>query len=207
MRAFIKAFFTLTGFALLSLAILANGTLTSQVIAVVVLIAGFFASTYVYRLVLKRPSSDLSRFATPDLDNLIPVSGSGISEVTPQQLCDYFSANSWKLNNAELKIWGDWQNKSLDSPKTVKSISYEQSFKKLTIDFRNGQLQIINPRNIHLASHLLKILFADKVLWNWNSTSSLIYYKTGNQVERKTNVALNLDKLDIDSTQPALLIK
>ena len=129
MTAYLRAFFTFASFGILALAFAVDGGLIPQIIAGIVLIIGIKVTRYVLHLAKTRPAGDLNYRATPDLDNLKPIPGSGIIEITAEKLAKTFNPESLNLIDGFLKIWGDWQNKSLDTPKSLEKIHFNENTK------------------------------------------------------------------------------
>lgn len=205
-RAVFNAIITLIGFVVLAIAFIDSGKIVNLIISGSIFLFGVYVSVYVFRLVKNRPFGDLSPRSTPDLNNLTPAPGSGIIEISAEKLCDLFNKENWKFSPfGRLKIWGDWQHKHLDVPKYITNMSYQTSSHLLSIVFDKGKLQIINPRIIHASKGYLKIIFADKILWKWDDNSSLIYEKIDLSIIRYPNLELEVDELEVDATQPALI--
>lgn len=204
-RAVVQSIGTFVGFIILTLAFFSSEDLFGTIIGVIVILIGFFVSRYVFKLSLRRPASELSRFSIPDLDSLKPAPGSGIIEMSPEELVLQFNSNKWTLKAGKLTIWGDWNSKGLDQPKEIEQLSYDQSKKKLQFDFSDGKLEILEPNVMHLSSAYLKIMQATSIKWSWGSDSILMYKNSNGNVSRKSNVEVDLSDLDIDATQPALI--
>ncbi|MTI41728.1 hypothetical protein [Fulvivirga lutimaris] len=205
LRAIIRATFTFLGISALALSFLASGDIISMVISGLIFIGGIYASYYVFRLIKSRPFGEINNFSSPDLDHLIPTAGSGVKEIAKEELVELYQTGVWKPGNGVLKIWGDWKAKNLDKPKKITAIAFNKETNQLVISFSKGRVLVLSPRIIHITSSSLKIMYADKILWNWEGESSLIYEKHQKEITRASNIEMELGEFDVDVSQPALL--
>lgn len=205
LRAIIRAIFTFLGISVLAFAFLASGDTVSIIISGLIFIGGIYASYYVFRLIKSRPFGEINNFSSPDLDHLVPTVGSGVKEIEKEELAKLYQTGAWKPDTGALKIWGDWKEKNLDKPKKLTAIAFNKKTNQLVISFNIGRVQVLSPRTIHITSSSLKIMYADKILWNWEGKSALIYEKVGHEIKRTSNIELKLSEFDIDIAQPALM--
>ncbi len=179
--AIIKSFLTIIGFSVIAiifyndldgyLAILIGG-----IIFIIGLIVSYKIFVYIKRRGILEVMTENA--SSSDMDQLIPVHGSGVRVLTIQEFVENFSKNDQLINSGKLKIWGDWNKRNLDIENKILEVSYLKEENCLQIIFENGnQFTIWNPRIIHEASTYLKIIKATKIKWEWDDQSQFQVYK------------------------------
>jgi len=126
------------------------------------------------------------------LDDLKPTPGSGVIELQPNELENYFDHGKVSIKEGTISIWGDWNGRQLNQKHKLSTIEYDNKRDVLSIYFSDYcQLQIRLPSSIHCSESYLKIFKAKEVKWqtfNDNREYDQFHYlNTGKDIVTKSN--------------------
>ena len=153
----------------------------------------------------------LSKSDKPPVD-----SGSFVGTMTIEEFVEKYNSNGGQVKGGSLCFYGHWFGRPYDNCHEVKSISFDQADRLLTMDFNEGErLTLKNPNIIKEFKNQLTIATADKIHWTWHSygnsqTNDNFFFidieKENGQINGKSNVNwYKPDFSDLSLQKPALL--
>lgn len=193
--AFLQASLAFLGFCLIGLVFFSQLDAPYNYIAVFV---NLFLGAYFGRMVFNMIKSHgvlaimSGSRASYELDELEPVSGSGVFKLTAKELTTKFPEGKLRFNNGSVAIWGDSNGRLLEKKHQLKAINFDSENNVLNLEFFDDCLLIVtNPNLIMCTNTYLKFLKAKKVSWQIPKASGAIetftYYNTGKTIKPISN--------------------
>lgn len=192
--AIIQALLTFIGVAFIGLVFYSELSNPYNYISVSIsLIIAIYLSSRVFRMISRRGyiTTMTGDNASYELDNLKPVPGSGITELTSDMLVKHFEQQSKNFSQYSIEIWGDTNAPRLKEKRNISEIHFDKDLKTLKISFDdNSELLIKNPRIIHHSISYLKIIKAQEVVWRIKENSQVLefhYLNNGSKIVTDSN--------------------
>lgn len=192
--AIIQALLTFIGVAFIGLVFYSELSNPYNYISVSIsLIIAIYLSSRVFRMISRRGyiTTMTGDNASYELDNLKPVPGSGVTELTSDMLVKHFEQQSKNFSQYSIEIWGDTNAPRLKEKRNISEIQFDKNLKTLKISFDdNSELHIKNPRMIHHSISYLKIIKAQEVVWRIKENSQVLefhYLNNGSKIVTDSN--------------------
>ncbi|MFT5779442.1 MAG: hypothetical protein ACI837_002400 [Crocinitomicaceae bacterium] len=178
-------------------------------------VLGFLMSRFTFNMMRKRGVIELLSHipASYDLDQLVPTDYSNLNKYSAQELVEAFDADHLKIKKGTIRIWGDWEGRSLDQIHTIASLNYTPERQILSIFFTDDfVLKVRRPTLIFECESYLKITSATEVLWqvpkaNFKHPSNYQYLKLKNGIKTKSNMNWNPHRYDVGLGDDAVYIQ
>ncbi|WP_426429490.1 hypothetical protein ACPX19_08025 [Winogradskyella sp. HB-48] len=194
LMAIIQALLTFIGVAFIGLVFYSELSNPYNYISVsILLIIAIYLSSRVFRMISRRGyiTTMTGDNASYELDNLKPVPGSGVTELTSDMLVKHFEQQSINFSQYSIEIWGDTNAPRLKEKRNISEIQFDKNLKTLKISFDdNSELHIKNPRMIHHSISYLKIIKAQEVVWRIKENSQVLefhYTNNGSKIVTDSN--------------------
>ena len=196
LMAIVQAILTFIGISFIGLVFYSQlSSPYNWIFSIAISIIGFYLSFKVYRMIKRRgyiatASGDNSSY---ELDNLKPTPGSGVIELSPEELENRFNYGKIELSEVTVTIWGDWKGRRLNLRHEIRTIEYDVEKHILIFFFKDYcKLRIRKPHIIHFTTNYLKILKAHEIEWevpnqNEPSPAKYHYLNVGIEIKTKSN--------------------
>ena len=190
--ALIQAILTFVGIALIGLVFYFDLSSPYNYISVLILLTiAIYLSVKVFRMIVRRGYIETATGdnATYELDNLKPIPGSGITELSPEKLIETFDNQILNFPEVSISIWRDAFGKKMKKKPEILTLEYNDETDILSFkDY--SQLKIKKPSIIHHSIRYLKIIKAKEILWRIKEDdqyNEYSYLNNGKEIKTRSN--------------------
>ena len=186
----------------------------SWIVSISIGVLAIYLSIKVYKIIVRRGyiSTISATRSSYELDNLEPTPGSGVTELKPDELENFFDYGKLSFEAGTVSIWGDWNGKQLNKKHKLSTIEFDVDKNILYIYFTDFcRLVVKTPSKIHCANSYIKIFNAKEIKWqvpNGEGQNDQFYYlNTGKNIVTKSNTNWKPNDEDLGIGMDAIYIQ